>query len=117
NPKKGCKMSEDMGMDGTSGTEGQEFPLPSTGAPGVSSEDETVAAHRRSPLTIAIAAFVAVVLVGSGIGIGWVLSRDTPRDVAVGRGASRAQVAGAADQRGVVDIDTFTTRTGLHQGI
>jgi S1-C subfamily serine protease len=111
-------MSEEMGTDDTSGTEGHEFPLPSAGAQGVSSEGETVVARRRSPLTIAIAAFVAaLVLVGSGIGIGWVLSRDTPRDVAVGRGGSRAQVAAAADMRGVVDIDTFTTRTGLHQGI
>ena len=112
-------MSEDMGVDDTNGPEGQEPPLPSTGAQGDPSEGEgnTVYVRRRSPLTIAIAAVVAaLVLVGSGIGIGWVLSRDTPRDAAIGRGSSRAQAAAAANTTGVVDIDTFTTRTGLHQG-
>jgi S1-C subfamily serine protease len=111
-------MSEDMGADDTRGPEGQEFPFPPTAVPGAPSEDgELVAARRRSPLTIVVAAFVAaLVLMGSGIGIGWVLSRGTPGDGAVGRGSSRAAVASAADTAGIIDINTFTTRTGLHQG-
>src|SRR5207244_12050976 len=99
-PKKGCKMSEDMGGDDTMGTEGREFPLPPNAAPGATSEGED-AARRRSPLTIVVAAFVAAVdLMGSGIGLGWVLSRDTARGGAVGRGSSRTAVASAAGAAG-----------------
>src|SRR5207245_8849394 len=100
-PKKGCKMSEDMGGDDTMGTEGREFPLPPNAAPGATED----AARRRSPLTIVVAAFVAaVVLMASGIGIGWVLSRDSARGGAVGRGPCRPAVASGAEAGRVPDL-------------
>jgi S1-C subfamily serine protease len=74
-------------------------------------QDEPVVRPRRSPLTVALATLVAVtVLIGSGIGIGTLLTRHG------GSASSTSASASFADRSGVVDIDTFTTRTGMHQG-
>ena len=73
--------------------------------------DEPVVRPRRSPLTVVLATLVAVlVLIGSGIGIGTLLTRHG------GSANSTSASASFADRTGVVDIDTFTTRTGMHQG-
>jgi S1-C subfamily serine protease len=58
-----------------------------------------------------MATLVAVaLLIGSGIGIGTFLTRQG--SIA----SSTSTAASFADRTGVVDIDTFTTRTGMHQG-
>jgi S1-C subfamily serine protease len=112
-------MTDDMNVEGTGSPLGPEIgaswygppPIPPRpDLPAFPPPDEPVR-RRRSPLTIAVAAFLAVlVLVGSGIGIGTLLSR-------VHSGGSAGAVSTSfADSTGVVDIDTFTTRTGLHQG-
>src|SRR5689334_1201001 len=87
-------------------------PLPSRpDVPPYPLPDEPVARPRRSLLTIALATLVAVaLLIGSGIGIGTYLTRS-------GRAASSTSTSASfADRNGVVDIDTFTTRTGMHTG-
>jgi S1-C subfamily serine protease len=74
-------------------------------------DESVVARPRRSPLTVLLAAIVALaLLIGSGIGIGTYLTRS-------GRPANSTSTSVSfADRTGVVDIDTFTTRTGMHQG-
>jgi S1-C subfamily serine protease len=64
---------------------------------------------------IAVAAIVAcMVLVGGGVGIGSLLHRGGGGSVT---GVSSGSRSGSfADTAGVVDINTFTTRTGLHEG-
>jgi S1-C subfamily serine protease len=58
-----------------------------------------------------MATLVAVaVLIGSGIGIGTFLLGNR------GTVSSTSASASFADRTGVVDIDTFTTRTGMHDG-
>jgi S1-C subfamily serine protease len=71
--------------------------------------------RRRSPLTVALATIVAVlVLVGGGVGLGSLLHRGNggaPSDLSTSTGS-----ASFADTDGIVDVNTFTTRTGLHEG-
>lgn len=74
-------------------------------------DDEPIGRPRRSPFTVAIATLVAVaLLIGSGIGIGTYLTRSGHT------ATSTSTAASFADRTGVVDIDTFTTQTGMHQG-
>jgi S1-C subfamily serine protease len=71
------------------------------------------APRRRSPLTIVLAAVMAcLILLGGGIGIGSLLHRG---DGAV-TGVSSSAGNSFADTTGIVDVNTFTTRTGLHVG-
>ncbi len=112
-------MTDDMNVEGGGSSQGPDSgpvwygsPLPPRpDIPPYPPLDEPVMRPRRSPLTVALAVLVAVaLLVGSGIGIGAYLIRS-------GRSASSTSTSASfADRTGVVDIDTFTTRTGMHQG-